>query len=903
MGAAFGWGDHHHGSLLYQNGQPSSILDVPMPTNAEEPRMDWLIAHTKRRRRSTQRGGFDQSAASMAYWAYPVDDLLTRLHSDRNGISTRTAKQRLRAYGRNVLRESQRATAARLLLRQFESPVILILIFAAIVSAVVESWADATIVLAIVLGSALLGFVQEHSASLDLEKLKSRVRIRTSIMREGTACDIPSQEVVPGDIVILSAGSLIPADGVILEAKDFFVSQSVLTGESLPIEKRPGLSAVNASLIERTNCVYMGTSVRSGTARVVIVTTGANTMFGGIADRLRLSPPETEFERGIRHYGYLLTQIMLLLVLAVFAANVFLERPPIDSLLFAIALAVGLSPELLPAIISVTLSKGARDMARHGVIVRRLNAIENFGSMDVLCSDKTGTLTLGVMALDAARDAQGTPSRDILRWAYLNAHFQTGLANPMDDAIVAKAELETVDIHGCNKLDEAPYDFVRKRLSVVVKEPSANVAAIITKGAFANVLEICDRVRDGGEIVALGEARRAKLEKLFAEWSAQGYRTLGLATKRLPLKDHYGREEEEALIFTGFLLFFDPPKEGIKETLSALAQRGVSLKVITGDNRLVAAHLAESIGLRSARTLTGSELNDLRDEALWRIAEQTDLFVEVDPTQKERIIRALRKTGHVVGYLGDGINDASALRAADVGISVDQAVDVAKESADFILLEHDLKVLLQGIAQGRRIFANTMKYISITTSANFGNMVSMAAASFFMPFLPLLAKQILLNNFLSDLPAMCIAGDSVDPEMVAKPRRWEIRTIRRFMIVFGLVSSAFDFLTFGTLLWLFNASPEVFRTGWFIESLMTELAIVMVIRTHRPFYQSAPGRLLLVSTLMVMALTVALPYLPYAGYFGFVPLSPALMATLLALTALYLAASEATKRFALPAEN
>lgn len=624
-----------------------------------------------------------------------------------------------------------------MLWRQFESPLILILVFAAGVAAVVQDWTNAIIVLTILLASGMLGFLQEYRASGAVARLRAQVQVRSTVLRDGRAVELPSDRIVPGDVVLLVAGSLVPADGVVLQCRDFFVSQSVLTGESSPVEKRPGCSAADASLPDRFNCVFMGTSVRSGTARVLVVKTGAATLYGEIADELQLRPPETDFERGLRRYGSLLSQIMLALVLVVFAANVFLERPPVDSLLFAMALAIGMSPELLPAIVSIALSQGAREMARHGVIVKRLNAIENLGSMDVLCIDKTGTLTRGVMALDAARDAQGRESAGILRDAFLNALLQTGLPNPLDEAIAERAAVEKFGVSKFSKLDEIPYDFTRKRLSIVVSSPDKKGdALIVTKGAVATVLEVCDRIEWSNKVVTLDAERRAAVEQLFAEWSAQGYRVLGLARKSVPLKAAYGRGDESGLVFSGFLLFLDPPKDNISDVLAAIHHLGVKLKVISGDNRFVAAHLAQTVGMPKPRMLTGSQLNDMSDEALWHLAPRTDLFVEVDPNQKERIILALKKTGHVVGYLGDGINDAPALHAADVGISVDQAVDVAKEAADFVLLEQDLDVLRRGIEQGRATFANTLKYISITTSANFGNMISMAVASLFLPFLP-----------------------------------------------------------------------------------------------------------------------------------------------------------------------
>jgi Mg2+-importing ATPase len=488
-------------------------------------------------------------------------------------------------------------------------------------------------------------------------------------------------------------------------------------------------------------------------------------------------------------------------------------------------------------------------------------------------------------------NVRGEASRDVLLEAFLNSKFESGLPNPLDEAIVARAEHDGIDVSAYRKLDEIPYDFLRKRLTVVVQHAGFDGTLMITKGALENVLDVCDGIQTESGAASLDTRAREAVGALFEQWSEAGYRVLGLASKTMPQRPSYDRWDECALTFRGFLLFLDPPKEGIKETLASLADRGVRLKVITGDNRMITRHLGLAVGFQSPRILTGRDLNELREEALMRLAPQTDFFVEVDPNQKERIILALKKAGHVVGYIGDGINDASALHAADVGISVDNAADVAKEAADLVLLEHDLDVLLRGIEQGRKTFANTLKYIATTTSANFGNMISMAAASLFLPFLPLLAKQILLNNFLSDFPGVAIAGDHVDPEMVERPQRWNIRSIRNFTVVFGI----FDFLTFGVLLYVFHAGAELFRTGWFFESLMTELAIALVVRTHRPFYRSRPGRLLLWSTLAVMGLTLALPYLPFAEPLGFVPLSLAQLGLLTLITILYIGASELAK--------
>ena len=705
-------------------------------------------------------------ASTPAYWSRDVADLLSELGSTSDGLSTTDAQGRLRQVGPNVLRPRRHDTALRSFLAQFTSPLVLILIFAAIISAIAGEWTDAIIVILIVVASATLGFIQEYSASNAVEKLRAQVTIKANVLRDGKVGPIPAEEVVPGDIVQLSAGSLIPADGIVLEARDFFVNQAVLTGETFPVEKKAGPVEAKAGMPERVNTVFMGTSARSGSARALIVQTGSRTAFGQIADRLTLRPPETDFERGIRRFGYLLTQIMTVLVLLVFAINVILDKPPIEFFLFAIALAVGIAPELLPAIMSVTLSRGAQSMAKQGVIVRQLNAIENLGSMDTLCTDKTGTLTVGVVQLDGALDVNGQPSTEVMRYAYLNAAFQTGLANPLDEAILAGPHPDTT---GMDKLEEIPYDFVRKRLSVVVdSDPGADIKPLlISKGALENVLSICTRVQIDGSVAPLDRARHQEIDSRYAEWSGQGYRVLGVAMRDVPRQAIYTVDSDECdMIFAGFLLFFDPLKPDAKDTLAALAQLGVQTKIITGDNRLVARHVAEMIGLSVDSILPASDMNELHDEALWNVAERVSIFAEVDPNQKERIILALRKMGHVVGYMGDGINDAPALHAADIGISVDQAVDVAKEAADFVLLQRDLGVLRAGIEEGRRTFANTIKYIFTTTSANFGNMLSMAGASLFLPFLPLLPKQILLNNFLSDLPAFGIASDNVDQEMV-----------------------------------------------------------------------------------------------------------------------------------------
>jgi Mg2+-importing ATPase len=764
----------------------------------------------------------------------------------------------------------------------------MLLVFAAAVSALTAEWVDSLIVLLIVLATVGIGYYREYSAQSAAEALQARVKSTTKVLRDRQAVTIPVDEVAPGDIVLLAAGSLVPADAVILESTDCFISEAALTGESFPVEKRPGTVRADAPLVQRTNCVFLGTNVRSGTALCVVVNTGRATQFGTIAHRLTLRPPETEFDRGIRRFGYLVTTAMLIMVLVVFVAHMLRGRPPVETLLFSIALAVGLSPELLPAILSVNLSRGAQLMANRGVLVRRLNAIENLGSVDILCTDKTGTLTEGVVSVEGAYAEDGTPSDFVLELAARNAALQAGLTNPLDEAIL---KAHGPDLTSIEKLAEIPFDFTRKRLSVIIQSTEP---LLIMKGAFHHVMEVCSQTFEG---TALDSSQKDQLEAHYTKWSSRGIRVIAVATRSMERKPVYNRDDEKDMRFVGFVTFLDRPKEGVAKAISDLSALGVSIKLITGDNKLVAQNIAAAVGLRTERTLSGEDLEKLHDEALWQLAERTDLFVEVDPNEKERIILSLKKMGHVVGFLGDGVNDAPAMHAADTSLSVEDAVDVAKDAADFVLLQRDLDVIRGGIEEGRKTFANTLKYILITTSANLGNMLSMAAASLFLPFLPLLASQILLNNFLSDVPAIGIADDAVDRELVHRPRRWNMRFIGKFMVVFGLTSSLFDFLTFGSLLKLFHATPVVFRTGWFIESLLTELVIALVVRTRRPFYRSRPGKVLFYSTLLLIGFTFLIPFLPFSAYLGFVPLPAAILLTLVTLTIFYVIVTEAMKRW------
>jgi Mg2+-importing ATPase len=847
--------------------------------------------------------GSDQTmpgvALQDAYWGRDAAGLLTALATSPRGLSSTEAAERLERHGPNVVEEQRDVATIRLLLHQFASPLVLILVFGAAVSLVVGDWVDAAIILVIVLGSTLLGFTQEYRASAAVAELRKRLALTVRVMRDGGLETVVASRIVPGDVIELSAGNLIPADGVILTARDFLVTEASLTGESMPVEKQPGAVKAEAPISGRTNCAFTGTSVRSGTATVLVVKTGRATAFGEVAASLKTRPPEPEFARGVRQFGYLLVRIMIVMVFFVLAVNQMLGRPAIESLLFAVALAVGISPELLPAIVSVTLARGARAMARRGVIVRRLDAIEDLGSMDVLCTDKTGTLTAGVMALDATVDAEGAASAEVLRLAYLNAALETGIANPLDAALVAAGEKAGLATAGWAKIDEVPYDFMRKRLTIVVAtEDDPGHHRIVMKGAFANVLGVCTAVARAGAEVPLDENLRERLESYYRDKGTEGFRVIALATKRVPAQERYARDDEAGMLFEGFLLFFDPPKVQAAQAVRDLAARGVRVKVITGDNRHVAAHVAGTIGLDPQAMLAGDAIAGLRDESLWHLAPRTDLFVEVDPQQKERIIRALQHAGHSVGYLGDGINDAPALHAADVGISVDQAVDVARESADVVLLRPDLDVLRRGVDDGRRTFANTLKYISITTSANFGNMVSMALATPLLPFLPLAAKQILLNNFLSDLPSIAISADNVDAERLVRAQRWDVAEVRRFMIVFGLISTVFDLLTFFLLLRVFDATESIFQTAWFVVSLLTELAVLLVLRTHGPALRSVPGRLLMWTTVAVAAFAVAAPFMgPFSRVFGFVALPWPLLGVMIAIVVGYILATELAKRW------
>jgi len=834
------------------------------------------------------------------FFSVPLNELLSRLETSENGLSAEAAASRQAAASANVLKPRKKAGGWRLGLAQFRSPITLILIVAAILSLYLRDFPDAIIILVIVLASGILGFWQEKGAANIVDKLLSAVRVRTTVVRDGRPEAIAVEDVVPGDLVLLDAGDLVPGDARILESKDLFIDEATLTGETFPVEKEPGVLPSETSLSRRTNTLFLGTHVVSGTARAIVVETGRTTEFGKISDRVAAAPPETEFERGVRRFGNFLLEITLILVIAIISINVYFHRPVVQSFLFAMALAVGLTPQLLPAIIAVNLAHGAKRMARDKVIVKRLASIENFGSMSVLCSDKTGTLTEGTVTVQAAVDVEGRESEGVLRFAYLNSFFESGFHNPIDEAIRQHRQF---DVSGVNKEDEIPYDFARKRKSVLIQAEGRRT--LITKGSVQRVLDACGRVeREEDPRPGMTDEERTCIEGLAAGFHVQGLRTLGVAIRDMPAAGPISKADERGMTFLGLLVLSDNLKPEVGPLIQELAGLGVTLKIITGDAGPVAAEVSRKIVGVEPRIMTGTELETMRNEALVRAAPGIDVFAEIEPNQKDRIVAALKKGGYVVGFLGDGINDAPALHTADVGISVDSAADVAKEAADIILLEKNLEVLVQGIQNGRMTFANTLKYVFMATSANFGNMFSMAAASLVLPFLPLLPKQILLTNFLTDFPEMGIASDRVDPEWTRRPRRWNIRFIRNFMLAFGPLSSIFDFATFGILLLLLHASERQFRTGWFTESVVSAAAVVLVIRTRKPFFRDPPSGLLLIATILVIAAAVLFPFTPLAGPFGFERLPPVFYAALGIILALYIACAEVVKsifyRFADP---
>lgn len=823
---------------------------------------------------------------SAQYHLLPAGEVLKGLSATPDGLSAAEAAIRLKKYGFNLLKANHVVSAVGLFFLQFKSPVTLLLIIAAFLSMGLRDITDAAIILVIILVSSLLSYWQERSAGSAVNELLKMVKIRASVIRDGKATELPTEEIVPGDIVLLKAGDMVPADCLLLASEDLCADEAAFTGETFPVEKNSALPGD-----QRSNKLFMGSHIMSGKGKALVVITGKDTEFGRISAQLRSRHPETEFERGIQQFGYMLMEITLLLVMIIFGINVLLHRPALEALLFSLALSVGLTPQLLPAIISINLSAGAREMAANSVIVKRLSAIENLGSMDVLCADKTGTITTGRVTLKDALDLDGNHSEKALRYAWLNAMLQSGYTNPIDEAIRSSFSGE-VEAYVLQK--EIAYDFFRKRLSVQVKYGKENF--VVIKGALNAITDICSRVElPDGKIIPIGDQLEAITEK-YKSLSRDGYRVMGVAWKEGSNERDITRNDEKEGIFLGFLVLFDPLKPDVQKTITTLRGLGVQLKIITGDNQLTALNVARQIGIDSPVVITGSEIQQMSNNALLYQVRQTDIFAEVAPNQKEKIVRFLQQSGKVVGFMGDGINDAPALHVADVGISVSTAVDVAKDAADIVLLNQSLDVLASGITSGRKTFANTLKYIFMATSANFGNMFSMAGASLLLPFLPLLPKQILLTNLLADFPEMTIAGDTVDAMSVAKPHKWDLRLLRRFMIVFGLLSSAFDYFTFFILLFVLKADMVTFRTSWFMESVVSATLIVLVMRTQVPFYRSIPGRGLLITTGLVLVFVMALPWLPVAGFLGFKPPGLVYYGWIWLIVVFYVIAAEILKR-------
>jgi Mg2+-importing ATPase len=831
------------------------------------------------------------------FWDLPLQDVLKHVDSSPQGLTSEEAEKRLQQYGPNSMAKVSRFATLFEFLHLFTNPLVIILLVASFISMALGDKIDSSIIIAIVMISVLVDFFQEYQAKKAVEALKKQVASTATVLRDGKQQEISPTLLVPGDVIILNAGDVVPADGRLIEEKDVHAHESALTGESFPVEKEVmELGDGDHTIGEAVNSVFLGTNIQTGIATAVVVRTGKNTAFGDIAARLAERAPETEFDRGIRNFGLMISRVTLFLVLAVFLINTAYHKPFMSSFLFAVALAIGLTPELLPVIISVTLAQGARRMAAKKVITKQLTSIENFGSMEILCSDKTGTLTEGDIVLDLHVAVDGTSDDTVMEYLYLNSFFEAGIKSPLDDAILKHT-------HPCidqfTKIDEIPFDFNRRRLSVIVQK-AGDAAIVITKGEAEGMFDVCKSVAVksvsvGGETIPFDDTQRKVAADTFQKLSADGYRVLGVAIKQTDVQPKYTKDIEADLTLVGFAAFLDPPKEGIKDTLDLLKRDGINIVIMTGDNQYVTRKVATDVGLSTDSILTGADMDQMDDGALGLKAEQGAIFARVSPEQKNRVITALKARNRVVAFMGDGINDAPSLHAADVGISVANGVDVAKEAANIILLEKDLNVLHDGVIEGRRSFANIMKYIIMGISSNFGNMFSMAAASLFLPFLPMLATQILTNNLLYALSQMAIPTDNVDPELLRTPKRWNVDFIKQFMYIMGPISSIYDFLTFGVLLFWFHANEAMFHTGWFVESLVTQTMVVFVIRTAKSPFVSKPSKQLTASVLGITALAFAIPYLPIAPYLRFVPLPLSLLGIIVLMTISYLALVQVVK--------
>jgi len=834
------------------------------------------IRHTAKK--DAEKSSWSQSATLEEILRLPTEEVLARLDTSQSGLTSEEATNRLQTYGYNQLPQKKRRAGAVEFLYHLRNPLVFILLFAGLISGLIGKALDAGIIFAIVLISVVLDVYQETKAEKSAEMLKKRVVTTATVLRDGAKKEIPLSSLVPGDIIHLSAGDIVPADSRVISQKDLYVDQSGLTGESFPVEKTTTATTAvgNATITEASNYVFLGTSVVSGTAAAVAVRTGGSTEYGKIAEQLVGRAPETEFERGLRRFGFLITQVALVLVIFVFFTNAFLkpvvshqQTDILESLLFAVALAVGLTPELLPMIVSVNLSRGALEMSKKSVIVKRLASIQNFGNMDVLCTDKTGTLTENVITLVLHTDIEGKDSEKVLFYAFLNSYYETGLKSPLDDAVL---KFKQLDVKSFEKVDEVPFDFIRRRVSIVVEHDKSRL--MICKGALEEIVGVCSQVELENGSVDLTSEQEKRIRDNYHRLSSQGFRVLGVSYKMAEEKSAYSVKDETEMIFIGFIAFMDPPKQSAKESLMLLKKAGIELKILTGDNELVTRKVCEQLGFEIKGVVVGRDVARLQDAALARVVEKTNVFAGVSPAQKDRIMSALKRNRHVVGFLGDGINDATSMHTADVGISVENAVDVAKESADIILLQKDLTVLSAGALEGRKTFGNTMKYILMGISSNFGNMFSAAGASVFLPFVPMLPTQILLNNMLYDISEVTIPTDNVDQEYIQKPKRLDITYIRNFMLFFGPISSIFDFLTFFIMLQVFNGDANfvsLFRTAWFIESLCTQTLVIFAIRTRKsPFYKSRPSKALFLTSLIIVAIAVVIPLTPLGIPFEFI---------------------------------
>ena len=808
------------------------------------------------------------------------------------GLSSDEAERRLRQYGPNepATRKGRSGVVAFLLL--LLNPLSALLLIAATFSAFLGQVVDASIIFLVVALGTGLNFLQTYRSERAIELLRHQVRTTVSALRDDKWQEVPRQTIVPGDLVRVFPGDLVPADSVLVTSKDLYVQQSSLTGESLPVEKTADLTKGSSDDPNASHMIFLGTAVVSGVGTATVSATGSGTVFGAIASRLAERAPETEFETSLRKFGLLIMRVVFFLVIFLITVSLALHRDAFESLLFAIALAVGLTPEFLPMITSVTLARGAVEMAKSKVIVKRLPAIQNLGSIDVLCSDKTGTLTVGVMKLSRSLDCFGRESDHVLFLARLNSEFEMGIHNPLKQAILATLSVEVASYRKCA---EIPFDFERRLVSVVVEAESGQ-RLLITKGAPESVLTRCRSFWSQGGSQPLSAEERKKTEAVFTGLCSEGFRTLAVAFTEVTRREDYSREDEADLVLAGYLFFEDPIRPDISQTVAALKEDGVELKILTGDNELVTKHICKEVGLDTSDVVLGEELARMTDSALGHVVEQTSVFARVSPAQKNRIILALKRRSHVVGYLGDGVNDAPSLHTADVGISVDTATDVAREAADIILVEPGLHVLHAGIVEGRRASGNVLKYLRMSTSSNFGNMVSMAGASLFLPFLPMLPTQILLNNFLYDISQLTIPTDAVDQGYLRSPQRWNMSLIQKFMVVIGPISSIFDFLTFFVLLRYFRASEPEFHTGWFVESLATQTLVLLVIRTSGSALKSRPSSPLLFSILAVVFVALLIPMSPVASVLGFTPLPLKFLGFLLGCTAAYLGLVEFAKR-------